>query len=107
MYLREMQRIQITYDKLVGEEIPAEDARYVLPNAIDTSLHVKMNFRELMHFCNVRMCWRAQREIRDLANLMAQEVVKIDPALGKYLQSKCDRDGFCSEHNGCGKKPKK
>ena len=55
------------YAKLVELGIPAEDARYLLPNAAETKIVVTMNVRELLHFFNTRCCNRAQWEIRELA----------------------------------------
>ena len=55
------------YDKLVQAGVPAEDARYILPNACETKIVVTMNIRELMHFFSNRCCNRAQWEIRELA----------------------------------------
>ena len=48
------------YQKLVDLEIPAEDARYVLPNAAESKIVVTMNIRELLHFFSLRCCNRAQ-----------------------------------------------
>lgn len=48
------------YQKLVDAGIPAEDARYILPNAAETKIVVTMNIRELLHFFSLRCCNRAQ-----------------------------------------------
>lgn len=48
------------YQKMVDAGVPAEDARYVLPNAAETKIVVTMNIRELLHFFSVRCCRRAQ-----------------------------------------------
>ena len=47
--------------------IPAEDARYLLPNACETKIVITMNVRELLHFFELRCCNRAQWEIREMA----------------------------------------
>jgi len=39
--------------------VPAEDARYLLPNAMETKIVVTMNVRELLHFFELRCCRRA------------------------------------------------
>jgi thymidylate synthase (FAD) len=49
------------------EKAAAENARYVLPNAMHTNLVMSMNARELFHFFELRCCNRAQEEIKDLA----------------------------------------
>jgi thymidylate synthase (FAD) len=55
------------YRELVDAGVPAEDARYLLPNAMETKIVITMNVRELLHFFELRCCKRAQWEIRDLA----------------------------------------
>ena len=72
------------YQKMVGT--PAEDARYILPNACATELYLSCNLRELIHIANERLCKRAQWEIRDLVKQM---VSLVDPALHFMLVPKC------------------
>ena len=54
-------------EKLGAGEGGNEDARFVLPGACETRMMVTMNVRELRHFFSLRMCSRAQWEIRALA----------------------------------------
>ena len=94
------------YKKLQQLGIPNEDARMVLPNACETVIEVKMNFRTLIHFMNERLCTRAQWEIRQLAREMKRCVEEQYPELAKYLVPKCEiheNMPFCTEHNSCGK----
>lgn len=65
---------------------PNEDARYILPNACETSLFVSCNLRELILIANERLCSRAQWEIRDLVKAMVELV---DPSLKFMLVPKC------------------
>ena len=65
-----MKEIAECYNKLSALDIPAEDARYVLPNACETKIIVTMNARELLHFFALRSCNRAQWEIRELSDKM-------------------------------------
>ena len=60
------------YQKLLAAGVPAEDARYLLPNAAESKIVITMNVRELLHFFNLRCCNRAQWEIRDMANRMLE-----------------------------------
>ena len=55
------------YGKLLEAGVPAEDARYLLPNAAETKIVITMNVRELLHFFELRCCNRAQWEIREMA----------------------------------------
>ena len=63
------------YKELLYLGIKREDARFVLPEAMLTSLTVTMNFRELRHFLKLRTDSHSQWEIRNLANKMAQLVI--------------------------------
>lgn len=94
------------YKKLRTLGIAPEDARCVLPNATATNMVVTMNCRELMHICNLRLCTRAQQEIRELVNKMKEVVVNECEWLKPYLVPKCEVDGFCRECKSCGRKPK-
>lgn len=82
-----------------------EDARAILPNATKTNITMSINYRELIHICNLRLCTRAQKEIRDLFNLIVKEVEKEDERLVKYLVPQCEVLGVCTEHQCCGRKP--
>ena len=73
-----MEQAWEAYQKL-AELVPVEDARYVLPNACTTNIMVTMNARELLHFFTLRCCNRAQWEIREVADMMLEEVLKVVP----------------------------
>ena len=60
------------YQKLLELGVPAEDARYLLPNAAESKIVITMNVRELLHFFKLRCCNRAQWEIRDMAHKMLE-----------------------------------
>lgn len=62
------------YQDLLEMGVPAEDARYVLPNAKTSEIVVTMNVRELLHFFELRCCKRAQWEIREMADRMLEAV---------------------------------
>lgn len=80
-----------------------EDARFILPNACETKMIVTMNARELMHFFELRCCNRAQWEIRSVAWLMFEEVIKVAPNLFRDCGPGCLR-GCCPEGaKSCGK----
>ena len=69
------------YEEMLAAGIPPEDARFVLPNATETKIMISMNARELHHFFALRLCRRAQWEIRD----MAREMLKIAHAKAPLL----------------------
>ena len=91
------------YQEFTEAGIPAEDARAILPNATASSLVVSLNLRELIHFANLRLCTRAQLEIRTLAKLMCKAVIAEEPWLAAHLVPKCERLGYCDEDKCCGR----
>jgi thymidylate synthase (FAD) len=58
-----------------------QDARYLLPNAVETKIIVTMNARELLHFFRVRCCNRAQWEIREMSERMLALVKQVAPTI--------------------------
>ncbi len=101
-----MADLQKQYEILLVAGVPAEDARYVLPNACVTNIVITMNARSLHHFFRLRCCERAQWEIRELANLMLAEVQQVAPTLFAKAGASCDTEGVCYEGKmSCGKAP--
>ena len=76
-----MQRTHALYRDLMDAGVPAEDARFVLPNAASTKLVMTMNVRELHHFFALRCCRRAQWEIRAMAKEMLRLARQVSPLL--------------------------
>ena len=90
-------------EKLGVGEGSNEDARFVLPGACETRLMMTMNVRELRHFFSLRMCSRAQWEIRALASEMHRLCMEVAPALFADAGPGCLR-GACPEgEKSCGK----
>lgn len=103
-FAQAMETAQAEYAELLAAGVPAEDARFVLPNAAATSLVVTMNVRSLWHFFELRCCNRAQWEIRALANAMLAEVKEVAPLLFANAGATCDSMGVCFEGAmSCGK----
>lgn len=105
VYTEAMNLIQDYYNILIENGVPAEDARYVLPNACETILYITMDFRNFFHFLNERLCTRAQKEIRDIAKEMARLAVEACPIIKPYCVPKCESFSiaYCPEHKGCGR----
>ncbi|MCD6525884.1 MAG: FAD-dependent thymidylate synthase [Desulfuromonas sp.] len=88
------------YSDLLEAGVPAEDARFVLPNAAETKLVMTMNARELHHFFSLRCCRRAQWEIRDMAKQMLLLCRQAAPLLFDMAGPGCLR-GPCPEGKMC------
>ena len=94
-----LDRTSDLYARALKAGIPAEDARFVLPNAAPTNFHVMVNFAEMLHICDLRLCVRAQWEIRRMVALMRAEIKRVLPEIAIFLQPKCgeNRMGYCDE----------
>ena len=84
------------YRKLLDAGVPAEDARYLLPNAAESKIVVTMNVRELLHFFSLRCCNRAQWEIREMAHRMLELARPTAPFVFADAGAPCVR-GACPE----------
>nr|WP_293729198.1 FAD-dependent thymidylate synthase [uncultured Phascolarctobacterium sp.] len=92
-----MEEIQSLYNEFTEAGIPAEDARYILPNATETKIVCTFNARSLLNFFSLRCCTRAQWEIRALANKMLAECQKVAPVIFENAGPTCVSEGVCHE----------
>ena len=93
-YERMMNKIWDFYNK-IKEEVPIEDARYVLLNATCSRIMVSMNARSLLNFFELRCCLHAQWEIRKLAWRMLHLVKKVAPAIFENAGPPCLTKHVC------------
>lgn len=101
-----MRYAQEVYDYFIDNGIPAEDARFVLPNATETKLIMTMNIRVLLHFLEERCCNRAQWEIREMADKIHDICKEVAPNLFAYAGASCVR-GKCKEGSMCCGNPRR
>jgi thymidylate synthase (FAD) len=97
-----LEEIHQVYRELLAAGVPAEDARFVLPNAAATKIVVTMNARELLHFFNLRCCRRAQWEIRLMAVDMLRLARRAAPLLFAAAGPGCVRGGCPEGAMSCG-----
>ncbi len=92
-------RLGDLYQEMLDAGIPAEDARFLIPNAANTNFKIVVNFLELLHICDLRLCTRAQWEFRQVASQMRAEINRKFPELARNIQPKCGdrRWGYCDE----------
>lgn len=84
------------YRDMLDAGAEPEDARYLLPNAMETKIVVTMNMRELLHFFELRCCKRSQWEIRAAALHMLALVEPTAPYVFFDAGASCRR-GPCRE----------
>ncbi len=92
------------YNKLIEMGIKKEDARFVIPQGVSSSIIVTMNARELMHFFTLRCCVRAQWEIRNAAIEMLKLAKTKAPVIFENAGPACVR-GKCPEEKPCNNIP--
>ena len=87
-----------------------EDARAVLPNACCTELYVTINARSLIEMSHLRLCTRAQSEIRSMFTMIKEQVATVCPELAAWMVPSCEANPkypFCPEGSRCcGRHPK-
>ena len=92
------------YQRLVKNGVPREDARFLLPNAAETSMLMTMDGKSLMHFLGLRNCNRAQWEVRALADMMLEQLRTVEPRIFNHAGPYCYQLGYCPEGRyTCGK----
>lgn len=104
-FVNVMDYIANEYGGLLEYENP-EDARAVLPNACCTELYMTANARALIEMSHLRLCNRAQAEIRNMFVEMKKEVSTVAPEIADYMRPKCEINKdypFCTEKKCCGK----
>ena len=91
------------YQEMLLQGIPAEDARYILPQAMTTSIIFTANARELIHFFRMRCCSRAQWEIRELAISMLKLAKEVAPNIFQDSGPACLVEACPEGKMTCGK----
>lgn len=96
------------YDALTAKGVPSEDARAVLPNACATEFVISSNARAWIEASHLRLCTRAQAEIRQMFGLARKEIDRVCPEVAKLMVPSCEAHEipFCEERKGCGRHPK-
>lgn len=110
-YMNTMDNIQDTYQALIDNGIPKEDAANLLPLGMSTTVAIRMNARTLMTMAEQRLCNRAYVEyrqlMRDIINALKEYSEEWQILCSKIMKCKCDKVGWCEEEFSCGKYPKK
>lgn len=117
--LQENEAVMERWDKLQGEiidfynfctqqGIKQEDARFALPMGTVSREQFSMGFQAMQQFLDVRLCERAQWEIREMAWQIYKIMKKEFPTLAGRLGIKCweNRSLYCDEEYGNYKKCK-
>jgi thymidylate synthase (FAD) len=71
----------VLYDELVENGIPKEDARFILTEGSQTHIVITFNARQWLHFFHLRLSKNAQWEIKEMAQKILDEFMKLSPII--------------------------
>ncbi len=94
-YVKSLPHLRRFHEALLEAGVPYQDARYVLPEGVETSITATYNLLSLMGTIRRRVCNRMQWEINYLARVMADLTVAAYPWVGRALRSGCEGSGTC------------
>lgn len=73
------------YKELLNKGIARESCRFILPGCTTTKLYMNFRIRELITFLNARLHNTAQKEIRDIANILKDYLIQECPIISQAL----------------------
>lgn len=94
-----LEEIESTYQNLIKEGVPPQDARSILPTNTATNIIAKFDLRTLSHMAKTRLCTRTQGEYQQIFKAMKAEVVKVHPWAEKFIRVYCSAVGVCQFPN--------
>ncbi len=94
-YQESIEHLQRFYKAAIDAGVPYQDARYVVPEGIQTSITATYNLLALISTVRRRICNRMQWEVNYVARRMADLTVEALPWVGKALRSGCETRGVC------------
>ncbi len=104
IYLEAISKCYAAYSLIVGLGIEKEDARYCMPQSLETSFIVTINGRELFEsIFPDRLCKRAQWEVRGMVGQMYRIAMGVLPDVYKLTGPRCQTTG-CREAEQCANK---
>ncbi|MFQ5743994.1 MAG: FAD-dependent thymidylate synthase [Acidobacteriota bacterium] len=96
-------------NRLVDDGVPMEYAAYLYPNAKVVRLYETCDLAGLLHKANLRLCFRAQREIFEATRQEVRQIGDLYPEVVRYFAAPCvvrhraGRRPVCPEKKGfCG-----
>ena len=74
-----MTAAEIYYMNMIEAGATPQEARSVLPNSVKTEIVVTMNIREWLHFLNLRTDKAAHPQMREIANMIKEDLIRRYP----------------------------
>jgi flavin-dependent thymidylate synthase len=93
---RAVEAIRSAYTYMVENDVPAQDARGILPNNVQTKIFAKINLRTLQEMAKLLLCTRTQGEYQDVFREMRRLVVEAHPWAEEFIEVHCAATGTCA-----------
>lgn len=81
IWIKSMQLIEDNYNQLISNGAKPEEARSILPNSLKTEIVTTMNIRAWRHFFKLRTDKTAHPQIREISNMILDELKEKLPVL--------------------------
>lgn len=92
-------------DRGVKGEKANDLMRTMLPIGVGCNLTMGFTVEALIHFMHKRLCVRADEPIRQVAKLMRDVVLAVEPRYEEFLVPQCKNLMYCPEKHTCGAYP--
>jgi thymidylate synthase ThyX len=94
-----------TYEELLKKGVSKELARCILPVSQYTEFYMKVDLNNLFRFLKLRMDYHAQKEVRDIANMIYELVEpRVPSAFNTWIKHKLNSISFTKEEADAFKK---
>ena len=89
LFRSSMERAWAGIERLRALGVPAEWCAYLLPNAVAVRFTESSDLLNLHHKLKMRLCWNAQEEIWRASRDEAEQILAVEPRIGKWLLPPC------------------
>jgi flavin-dependent thymidylate synthase len=85
-WLKHVKKTAGFYEYMIGNGIPAEDARKALLIGTTTQLHYRTNLRDLINHAGLRLCSQAQAEWKEVWRAIVEAIIGYGPLEDSWQQ---------------------
>ena len=89
LFRASMERAWDGIERLRALGVPAEWRAYLLPNAVSVRFTESSDLLNLHHKLKMRLCWNAQEEIWRASRDEAEQILAVEPRIGRWLLPPC------------------
>ena len=90
------------YIRTMREDLTGVSSDEITRNTPNNGAYM-VNAQELLHVMNARLCYKASKETRQVANLIITELHKLGEfELASHSVPNCIKLGYCPEYKPCG-----